>query len=113
MTNFDGMDSFPGVVMLCAPDGIVAHMNAAAVTHYAKDGGRALIGTNILDCHPSPAREKLEELMRDRKTNIYTSEKNGVKRLIYQFPWYQDGEYAGYGEISFEVPLTIPNFVRK
>jgi hypothetical protein len=112
MNDFNGFDSFPGAVMICSPEGIIRFMNSEAETHFTKDGGRALIGSNVLDCHPSPAREKLAELMRGRLTNTYTSEKNGTKRLVYQFPCYQDGTYAGYGEISFEVPFAIPNFLR-
>ena len=112
MNDFSGFDSFPGAVTICTPEGIITYMNAAAEIQLAKHGGRALIGSNVLDCHPSPAREKLAELMRGRLTNTYTSEKNGTKRLVYQFPCYQDGTYAGYGEISFEVPFAIPNFLR-
>jgi hypothetical protein len=112
MANFDEYDTFPGAVMICTPDAIIAYMNAIAETRMAKHGGRALIGSNLLDCHPSPAREKLELLMRERRSNVYTSEKDGVKRLVYQSPCYQDEAYVGYAEFSFEVPLAIPNFLR-
>ncbi len=112
MTDFQGFDSFPGAVTICTPEGIIQYMNSAAETLLAKHGGRALIGTNVLDCHPSPAREILEGLMRERRSNTYTSEKNGTKRLVYQFPLFDGGAYSGYGEISFEIPFTIPNFVR-
>ena len=111
MTEFDAFDAFPGAVVICDPEGIIIYINAAAETILATHGGRALIGSNVLDCHPTPAREKLAMLMRDRLTNTYTSEKNGTKRLVYQFPLYQNGTYSGYGEISFEVPLAIPNFL--
>jgi hypothetical protein len=88
-------------------------MNSASETLLAKHGGRALIGSNVLDCHPSPAREQLEALMRERRSNTYTSEKNGAKRLVYQFPLFDGGAYSGYGEISFEVPFHIPNLIRE
>jgi hypothetical protein len=52
------------------------------------------------------------ELLGSRAKNVYTIEKNGVKKLIYQSPWYKDGEYAGFVEISLEIPLEIPHFVR-
>jgi hypothetical protein len=112
MTDFSGYDSFPGAVTICTPEGIIQYMNSTAETLLAKHGGRALIGTNVLDCHPSPAREQLESLMRERRSNTYTSEKNGTKRLVYQFPLFEGGEYSGYGEITFEIPFAIPNFVR-
>jgi PAS domain-containing protein len=113
MSDFNSFNSFPGAVTVCTPEGIIEYMNSAAEILMAKDGGRALIGSNVLDCHPSPAREKLEALIRERRFNTYTSEKNGTKRLVYQFPFFEGDAYSGYGEISFEVPLDIPNFIRE
>jgi ribosomal protein S6 len=71
-----------------------------------------LIGANILDCHPEPARTKLKGLLESGRANIYTIEKKGVKKLIYQAPWYKDGEYAGIVELSLEIPWDMPHFVR-
>ena len=45
-------------------------------------------------------------------TNVYTIEKGGVKKLIYQAPWYQDGEYRGIVELSLPIPFVMPHFVR-
>ena len=39
-------------------------------------------------------------------------EKNGVKKIIYQSPWYKEGEYAGFVELSLEIPLEMPHFIR-
>jgi hypothetical protein len=50
--------------------------------------------------------------MDNRITNVYTIEKAGVKKLVYQAPWYKDGRYSGVVEISFEVPFELPHFVR-
>ena len=73
------------------------------------DGGRMLIGTNVLDCHPEPARSKLQSLMDKQQTNIYTIEKKGIKKLIYQSPWFKNGVYAGFIEFSFEIPFDLPH----
>jgi len=32
--------------------------------------------------------------------------------MIYQAPWYQGGEYGGFIEISFVIPLEMPHFDR-
>jgi hypothetical protein len=32
--------------------------------------------------------------------------------LIYQSPWYRDGQYAGFVEISLEIPFDMPHFIR-
>ena len=103
---------FPAAVTVCDPQGIILEMNDKAAKTLAKDGGYDLIGKNLLDCHPDPARGKLERLMDERKTNVYTIEKNGVKKFIYQSPWFKDGKYAGFIELSFEIPFEMPHFIR-
>ena len=106
------LKEFSGAVMVCDPQGIILEMNDKSAQTYEKDGGRDLLGKNVLDCHPDPARSKLEVLMAARQPNVYTIEKNGVKKLIYQSPWYRDGEYAGFVELSLEIPFEMPHFVR-
>ena len=103
---------FPAAVTICDPDGIILEMNDKAATTFAKDGGYELIGKNALDCHPDPARGKLERLMDKQKSSVYTIEKNGVKKLIYQTPWFQEYQYAGFIEFSFEIPIEVPHFIR-
>jgi len=41
-----------------------------------------------------------------------TFEKDGVKKLIYQCPWFEDGKYAGFVELSLEIPFEMEHFVR-
>ena len=74
--------------------------------------GRALIGKSILDCHPERARELFEELLRTERLNVYTIEKDGVKKLIYQAPWYEGGVFRGIVELSLPMPWEVPHFVR-
>jgi len=66
----------------------------------------------VFDCHPEPARSELKHLMEAHQPNVYTIEKNGLKKLIYQTPWYQNGAFAGFIELSLEVPFELPHFVR-
>jgi PAS domain-containing protein len=104
---------FPGAVTLCDRDGVILQMNDSAAAVFQEDGGRALVGTNVLDCHPEPSRSKLSTMLATGQANVYTIEKNGVKKLIYQAPWYLEGEYAGFVEISLEIPAEMPHFVRE
>jgi PAS domain-containing protein len=99
-------------VTVCDPAGVVLEMNDAAALVFEADGGRALIGRNILDCHPEPARTQLEEMLARREPNVYSIEKRGVKKLIYQVPWHRDGAYAGFLELSLEIPFQMPHVVR-
>jgi transcriptional regulator with PAS, ATPase and Fis domain len=103
---------FSGAITVCDPDGIVLAMNDKSLQAYQEDGGEKLIGTNLLDCHPEPARAKLQHLMDTQTANVYTLEKNGVKKLAYQTPWYQDGRYAGFIELVLEIPDQMPHFIR-
>jgi hypothetical protein len=51
--------------------------------------------------------------METQQTNVYTIEKNGVKKLIYQAPWYEEGQYCGFLELSLEIPFEMPHFNRE
>ena len=47
----------------------------------AADGGAALVGRNLLDCHPEPSRSQVGEMLRAGRKNCYTIEKQGVKKM--------------------------------
>lgn len=70
-------------------------------------------GKSLLDCHPEPAKSKLLELLNNHNTNAYTIEKGDVKKLIYQTPWFEEEQFAGYVELSLEIPFEMPHYVRK
>jgi hypothetical protein len=100
-------------VTVCDVNGVILEMNEKARKTFEKSGGGELIGKNLLDCHPEPAKTKVREMLAKPYTNAYTIEKNGVKKLIYQMPWNKDGKFAGIVELSLEIPLDMPHFVRK
>jgi len=103
---------FPGAITVCDADGTILYMNEKSARTFASDGGAALVGANVLDCHPEPSRGKLAALIRDQRSNLYTIEKAGVKKLIAQLPWFDNGEYAGIVELSIELPADMPHFIR-
>jgi PAS domain S-box-containing protein len=115
MTEHAWIKEFPAAITVCDEKGIILEMNDKAAKTFEKDGGRfaKLVGSNMLDCHPDPAREKTERLLAARVKNVYTIEKNGIKKMIFQSPWYkEDGNYAGFVELSLEIPFEIPHFIR-
>ena len=112
MNEHDWIKEFPAAVTVCDPQGVILAMNDKAALTYEKDGGYDLVGRNMLDCHPEQARIKTEKLLADREKNVYSIEKNGIKKLIYQSPWFKDGGYAGIVEISLEIPFEMPHFLR-
>lgn len=106
------LKELPIAVTVCDKDGIILEMNDKSAKTFESDGGYALVGTNVLDCHPARARAIFEQMMAEQKRNVYTIEKNSVKKLIYQTPWYQNGAYAGFVELSLEIPFEMPHFLR-
>ena len=103
---------FPGEITVCDSSGIILEMNAKSVENFKQDGGRKLIGKNLFDCHPEPARTKLKDLMEKQQVNVYTTEKQGVRKLVCQTPWYKGGKYRGFVEMSLIIPGEIPNLIR-
>lgn len=106
----DWAEQYQGAITVCDQQGIILYMNATAKQVLADN--QNLVGENVLDCHPEPARSKLSALLASGQSNTYTIEKNGIRKLIHQTPWYQDGEYRGLVELSLEIPWDIPHFIR-
>jgi hypothetical protein len=103
----------PAEVIVCDTSGTILEMNAEAEILFAEDGGRGLLGKNVLDCHPGPSRGKLEGMLEKQTANAYFNTEDGEKRFFFQSPWYKEGHYAGFVEISFGVPEEIPHFIRE
>ncbi len=112
MSAIEWHKEFPGAVTVCDTEGQIVEMNVKSREVFAADGGGKLIGQNVLDCHPEPGRSQLESMMKEQRTNVYTIQKNGKKKLIYQTPWYKNGVYAGFVELSLEIPWDLPHFNR-
>ncbi len=97
-------EELAAAITVCDAEGRIVEMNAESARTFAEDGGRALLGRNVLDCHPEPARRKLEELLVTRETNVYTIEKNGRKKLVYQAPWFGRGSSEASSSWSCRSP---------
>jgi len=105
-------ERLPCSVTVCARDYTILYLNQRSAEVNAADGGKKLVGKNLLDCHPPRAAAKLRRVMASDRPNIYTIEKHGVRKIIYQAPWKRAGRRAGLVEITFELPKKVPHFVR-
>lgn len=112
MPNVDWTTEFPAAMYVCDPEGVILWMNDAAARDVQKEGGQKLVGSNLLDCHPEPSKTMVRDMLAEKRGNIYTIEKGGVKKLIYQWPWFKDGQYAGLVELDLDIPFEMPHFVR-
>ena len=99
-------------VTLCDKSGKIVYMNDKSVKTFINDGGENLIGKDVLECHPEPARTQLSDMLKSKTKNVYTIEKNGTKKLILQIPYTNEGKYKGFAEFSFEIPFEMNHFIR-
>jgi DUF438 domain-containing protein len=102
----------PVSITVCDRQGTILEMNISAIKTFETDGGADLVGQSVLDCHPQRAREILEHMLASGEKNVYTIEKDGIRKLIYQAPWFKDGEFAGFVELALPIPAEIPHFMR-
>ncbi|HCY43174.1 MAG TPA: diguanylate cyclase [Prolixibacteraceae bacterium] len=105
-------DGFLGEITVCDRDGIVVYMNDLSKKQFAKYDSEGLLGKSLIDCHPEPSRTKLLEMLANPITNSYSTVKRGIRKMIHQTPWMEDGEFKGVIEISFEIPMEMPHHKR-
>jgi transcriptional regulator with PAS, ATPase and Fis domain len=105
--------NFPAGIMAADAQGIITDMNDRCAETYQKDGGYDLLGKSAIECHKGAALEKARRLWDEQALNVYTITKNGRKKLIYQAPYFIDGDFAGMVELSLPLPEgEIPHFNR-
>ncbi len=112
MENQTWIEGLPVAVTATAADGTIMAMNERSREAFASDGGAALIGRSVFDCHPEPAQTKTRQLYAAQRSNHYTIRKNGQKKIIHQMPWFEGGSFAGFVEISIPIPDDLPHFDR-
>ena len=111
--QMEWIEKLDGNVIVSDADGKVIYMNERAISGYEKDGGKNIIGKNLLDCHSESSRKKILEIMTTGQKNVYTIEKKGKKKIIYQSPWFNEGEFRGIVEFSLEIPCEMPHYIRE
>lgn len=61
--ELDWVEGFPAAVTVCDREGVILSMNDRSCATFEAQGGRNLVGQNLLDCHPGASKEKLRELL--------------------------------------------------
>lgn len=97
-------------VTVCDKEGIILYMNDKAKDTFAKNGD--LIGKSLIPCHNENSRAIIAKLLETGGTNAYTIQKNGLKKMIYQTAWKENGEVAGLVEISMVIPEEMSHYIR-
>ena len=75
-------------IVICNLDHTITYMNKAAISRYAKRGGRDLIGQSLLNCHNSQSNEMINKVinwfLKDEHNNmIYTYKNEKENKDVY------------------------------
>lgn len=91
----------------------IIYMNERSRQTFAKRGGAALIGHNLMEYHNDRSKDIIRRLLAKGGTNAYTIEKEGLRKMIFQSAWFDStGKVAGLVEISMVIPAEMPHYVR-
>jgi len=97
-------------VTVCDNEGKIVYMNERSRQTFASHGD--MVGKNLMPCHNERSQGMIRHMLSTGDTNAYTIKKNGIRKLIYQTPWQQNGEIAGMVEISIPLPAELPHYDR-
>lgn len=97
-------------ITVCNRDGVVLYMNDKAKATFADSGD--MIGKSMFGCHNENSMKIIHRLLDEGGKNVYTIDKKGQKKLIYQTGWKKDGKIMGLVEISLVLPAEIPHYIR-
>lgn len=90
-------------VVICNLCHEIIYMNPAAIMQYAKQGGKELLGTNLLLCHNEKSRERIERVVRwfsesPEHNLIYTFHNKKQNKDVYMVALRDEGQLIGYYE---------------
>lgn len=98
-------------ITVCDTEGRILYMNERSRQTFSKDGG-SMVGQNLMPCHNERSRGIIRKMLMEGGTNCYTIRKGGVKKMIFQAAWREDGEIRGLVEISMLIPGDMPHYDR-
>jgi PAS domain-containing protein len=104
------LDGLQGEIVIADENIDIAYMNEAAIRHYEEDGGAALIGRSLLDCHNPQSRRTIKEMYEafaggDLQARQWLLPKDGYARRVIVMPITRDGQVKGCLELVIEEPL--------
>ena len=97
-------------ITVCDAEGVILYMNYKSRETYRKHGD--LIGKNLMSCHNDRSKSIISHLLETGGQNVYTIEKQGLRKMIYQSAWKEDGKVMGLCEISIVLPDEMPHYIR-
>lgn len=98
------LDQDRAPVVLCDLEHTIIYMNKVAIERYAKNGGEALLGKSLLNCHTPKTREIINQVLdwfrADKDHNIiYEFRNDEENKDVYMVALRDDsGNLIGYYE---------------
>jgi len=111
-SRIEWFEEIPCSVIVCDRKYKILYMNEKAAEDHADDGGRGLVGKDLMKCHPPDAQAKLREVLVSGRPNVYTTREKMRKKLIYQCQWKKEGEVSGVVQLVVELPRDMPHHAR-
>ena len=91
-------------IVLCGLDDTIVYMNPAAARRYASDGGAALVGRSLADCHTPAANAMIRRVVdwfraSPQHNRVYTFRNDEENKDVYMIALRSGtGELIGYYE---------------
>ncbi|MDE7078420.1 MAG: PAS sensor protein [Alistipes sp.] len=95
-------------VTVCDTEGTVLYQNRRS-----REVNGDVRGRSLIPCHNPRSQAIIRRLLDEGGRNVYTIEKHGVRKLIYQTVWRENGMTGGLVEYSMELPEQMPHYVRE
>lgn len=111
MNNLEWAKELSCGVTVCDMDAKILFINNKAAATFARFGDN-LTGRNLKEFHGERAWAMITEMLAKGSSNSYTIDKQGIKKLIHQTPWFDNGIVSGLVEFSIELPMDMPHHIR-
>ncbi len=108
----DWAKDLAAAITICDKEGVITYMNEQAAVMFKNNGGYDLMGKNLAECHKQSSTDRINEIMETRIPHVYTTERKGQKKLLYQAPQIENGEVVGIVELAIEIPFDMPHHIR-
>ena len=109
----DWTREFPGAVTVCDRHGVITQMNEKSAKAFEADGGRALLGTNLLAATRSRPAARWPTCSRIRASTPTRLRSAACGSSSTRHPGIATASIQGLVELSLEIPVSMPHFVRE
>jgi PAS domain-containing protein len=102
------LDAIDEPILVADTDHVIRTMNKAAIAFY--DGGSALLGTSLLDCHNQESQQMILQILDAMEDGIdqQVFSDDGKQRITMRAIRDRQGQLLGYTE-RYDPPPAIPS----